>query len=269
MLSDRVGEAGSAPSARDPADRPSSAESGRKSSRARLSWASTGLSLGAAASAISFLWAAYTYSDQQAEQRRQDFLQAYNLVSGDLGGIVIKDVQAAIGPFYATSPITDPDWIAARTCYDAIGTTIVDRKCLIDQSETPAAAKQRLFAKMQTWITSHVLVKGKDAHYDSYIHNYQYAANDLKFLYQYAEADPCNWTVVAFKFKKYAYDFWYYYPGAYGFAELQTQPLPKQQETEIRSDKQETEQANQCLEGFKSLPRRILDLISDPMRSIF
>src|SRR5487761_380828 len=113
MPSDQVGEAGSSRPATLAADRPSSAEAGRKSSGTRLSWASTGLSLGAFASAISFFWAAYTYSDQQAEQRRHDFLAAYNLVSGDLGGVVIKDVQSAIGPFYANSPITDPQWTAA------------------------------------------------------------------------------------------------------------------------------------------------------------
>lgn len=260
MLSDQVGEAGSPPPAALATNRPASADAGEKTSRARLSWASTGLSLGAVASALSFFWAAYTYSDQQAQQRRQDFLAAYNLVSGDLGGVVVKDVQAAIGPFYANTPITDPQWTAARTCYDAIGTTKVDRTCLIDRSETAAAAKQRLFATMQTWVTTHVLVKGKDSLHDTYIHHYQYAENDIKFLYQYAQADPCNWAVVAFKFKKYAYDFWYYYPGSYEFSASQTQALPKQQETEIRSDKQETEQANKCLEGFKSLPSRLLDL---------
>jgi hypothetical protein len=269
MLTHQVGEAGSSPPGPLAGDRPASAESGRKSARTRLSWASTGLSLGAVASALSFLWAAYTYSNQQAEQRRQDFLAAYNLVSGDLGAVVIKDVQAAIGPFYADSPITDPQWTEARACYDAVETTNGDRKCLADPSETAAAAQQRLFTAMQSWIATRVLVKGKDAQHDGYIHNYQYAANDLKFLYQYAQADPCNWTVVAFKFRKYAYDFWYYYPGSYSFSTASTQPSPAEQETEIRSGKQEADQANACLEGFKSLPNRILDLVPEPIRRIF
>jgi hypothetical protein len=229
-------------------------------------WVRRGWSIAALGSALSLLWAAYTYSNQQAEQRRQDFLQAYGLVSGDLGQSVVNSVTAAIEPFYRQSPITDPAWNAARMCYDELGTVKVDPDCLAG-SENPAAARLRIFSTLQSWILAHVLVK--DGHHDGYIHNYQAAANDLRFLYQYATADPCNWVVVAFKFKKNAYDFWYYYPGSYDFSKPKIEPLPLSPESALLSDKIEKEQARKCLEGFTSFPNVILESIAEPVRRIF
>jgi hypothetical protein len=244
-------------------EHPASEETGRSAAGGFSRWVRHGWSIAALGSALSLVWAAYTYSNQQAEQRRQDFLQAYSLVSGDLGQSVVKSVTDAISPFYRTPPITDAAWNAARACYD----DVADRRCLVAGSETAAAAESRIFATLQRWTLAHVLVK--DGKHDDYIHKYLVAANDLRFLYQYATADPCNWVVVAFKFKKNAYDFWYYYPGSYDFSGPKIEPLPPPAESALLSETLEKEQEKKCLEGFTSVPNTVVDTIAEPLRRIF
>jgi hypothetical protein len=266
MSSEETSKPG-APSASPGAEHPA-ADTVRRSAAAGFShWVRGWWSIAALGSALSLLWAAYTYSNQQAEQRRQDFLQAYSLVSGDLGQSVVKSLTDAISPFYRKAPITDAAWNAARGCYDDLAAVEIDRRCLAGGSETPAAARLRLFSSLQRWLLTHVLVK--DGQHDDYIHKYLAAANDLRFLYQYARTDPCNWVVVAFKFKKNAYDFWYYYPGAYDFSGPKIAPLPPPAETALLSETIEKEQQRRCLEGFTSIPNTVFDSVAAPLRRIF
>src|SRR5277367_4615307 len=54
--------------------------------------------LGAAGGALSLLWAAYTYSNQSTQQRRQELLAAFDLVDGHLGTSTTERIQKAINP---------------------------------------------------------------------------------------------------------------------------------------------------------------------------
>jgi hypothetical protein len=209
------------------------------------SWVRGLWSIAALSGAASIVWAAYTYAEQRAEQRRQDFLNAYNLVAGDLGKTVVDSIAAAIAPFYASPPITNKDWDTARTCRDHFSYD----PCM------PAGFKNKDAAEhqMQTWILANVL----DGKHDNYTHQYSYAVNGLQFLYQYAEADPCNWVVVVLKFKKNMSDFWYYYPGALGAydvsaGKLEAAAIGKEKPEELLREDTFTRKEWQCLDSFNS-----------------
>jgi hypothetical protein len=226
------------------------------------SWMRGVWSLAALSGAASIVWAAYTYAEQRAEQRRQDFLNAYNLVAGDLGQTVVGSIAAAIAPFYASPPITNKEWETARTCRDHF----TDDPCM------PAGLKNKDAAEhqIQTWILANVL----DGKHDNYTHQYAYAANGLQFLYQYAKADPCNWVVVVLKFKKNMSDFWYYYPGAPGAYDAsagkpEAAAIGKENPEEqlLRADTF-TRKEWQCLDSFNSVPDKTLANILPRMRKL-
>ena|SRR5215472_6439046 len=63
-------------------------------------------SLGAMGGALSLIWAAYTYSDQSTQQRRQQLLSAFDLVDGHLGTATAEKIQKAISPFYSIGDAT-------------------------------------------------------------------------------------------------------------------------------------------------------------------
>ena len=59
--------------------------------------------IGAIAIIFPILWAAYTYYHQEIEQRRQDFLRAYDIVHGTLGKGITDSIDKAIKPIYDSS----------------------------------------------------------------------------------------------------------------------------------------------------------------------
>jgi hypothetical protein len=156
--------------------------------------------IGAIAVIFPIIWAAFTYYHQQVQQRRQDFLQAYDIVHGNLGQEIERSIDQAIAPIYK-SP--DDKLAKARLSVDGPATTQADR----------TAAN----AFIQNWIVGNILVKGIDPTHDHQIQNYQQALRNLIFLYQYAKTDECTALVVLYKFRETAYSFWYYYPGSYNF----------------------------------------------------
>jgi hypothetical protein len=217
-----------------------------------MPWLRHVLSISALGGAASVLWAAYTYSAQQAEQRRKDFLDAYNLVAGDLGSKILKDVSNAIDPFIKL-PATG--WKSAADCYQNLDSGKDDPRCLAEAKD-PEEVKQKFLDDMQRWTLEHVLVNDKN------IHNYRYAENDLRFLYQYAKTDPCNWVVVTLKFQKNMDDFWYYYPGAYDFSSPEIKPLAKPEEAKILVKDAETKAIGECLESFDTSPSNMIRRLS-------
>src|SRR5271166_1195162 len=56
--------------------------------------------IGAIAVIFPIIWAAYTYYHQEVQQRRQDFLQAYDTVHGNLGQEIKKSIDNAITSIY-------------------------------------------------------------------------------------------------------------------------------------------------------------------------
>jgi hypothetical protein len=210
---------------------------------------------------FSLLWAAYTYSAQQVEQRRQDFLQAFNVVDTHVGDKFIKLVTDTIKPISTTE---DERWRSARSRADNAEADIAQ----LQTTNTPVDFerfrkdmndKQVATLEMQAWIVENVLVKGNGK--DNNIHNYQNALNSFRFLYWYAKADACNAAVVVFKFQKTAFDFWYYFPGEYDFSGYVVKGDSKLSATtegpeQLADLDWGIKQANQCAESLKlpSLP---------------
>jgi hypothetical protein len=145
------------------------------------------------------IWAAYTYYHQQAQQRSQDFLQAYDIVHGNLGKEIADSINIAIAPIYNSA---DAGLAKARQDVDE-ATTQVDK--------TPG------ITIIQNWLIHNILVKDKNPLHDKQIQNYQQALRNLIFLYQYTKTDACTALVVLYRFRETAYLFWYYYPGSYDF----------------------------------------------------
>jgi hypothetical protein len=206
----------------------------------------------------SLLWAAYTYSDQQVEQRRQDFLQAFNLVDTHVGEKFVKLVTDTIIPIATTE---DKQWWSARIRADNAHANIAliqstGARADFVRLERDKNDEQAAMLDMQSWVADKILAKGNGK--DIIIHNYQNALNTFRFLYWYAKADPCNAAVVVFKFQKTASDFWYYFPGEYDFSGPKVKGTPKPNDT-IKADDPEQladlgwgiAQANKCAESLK------------------
>jgi hypothetical protein len=49
---------------------------------------------------VSIAWAAYTYHEQVIQQRKQDYLRAYDIVHGNLGKGIAESIDAAIKSIY-------------------------------------------------------------------------------------------------------------------------------------------------------------------------
>lgn len=202
---------------------PAAATPEKPPARAGWHWTDWGAFLvksgGAIALIFPIIWAVVTYSNQQREQRLQDFLQAYNLMHGDLGTSIADSIDKATAPIYLNE---DDRFAKARL--------------RADNASSPADEASAV-SDMQAWILQQVLVKGKDPTHDAYIQNYQQALRNLIFLYQYAKADPCTGLVVLFRFRETAYVFWYYYPGSFNFARSTVKatvaPLPQEQEAQL------------------------------------
>jgi hypothetical protein len=200
-------------------------------------------SLGAAGGALSLLWAAYTYSNQSTQQRRQELLASFDLVDGHLGTATTERIQKAISPFYS---ITDPRWFEA----------VARRDLALDGSD--GATLSKAIADMQSWITTNILVK--DAKHDNYLHAYQEALNTLNFTLQYAQADPCNATVVGLKFHQNVFDFFYYYPGQFDLDQQPVKASPNRDEVEKIADKMWlTNNIRNCSQELRGFPERIYD----------
>jgi hypothetical protein len=71
---------------------------------------------------ISVVGALYTYTAQQVEQRRQDFLQAFDLIDTHVGEKFITHVEHAIDPIVKTK---DPGWLRPRAKADDAEALIV------------------------------------------------------------------------------------------------------------------------------------------------
>jgi hypothetical protein len=191
--------------------------------------------------AVSLIWAAYTYSDQSTQQRRQQLLSAFVLVDGHLGAATAEKIQKAISPFYS---IKDPQW------YDAVA-----RRDLALDGSNPIALINAI-TDMQSWITRNVLVK--DSKHDDSLHAYQEALNTLNFVLQYAQADPCNATVVGLKFHQNVFDFFYYYPGRFDLNAQPAKPIPGHDRAEEIADKAWlTSNINSCSQELRGFPERI------------
>ena len=78
------------------------------------------------------VWAAFTYYHQQIQQRRQDFLRAYDIVHGDLGKGITNSIDKAIKPLY-DSP--DVELAAARQRAD-VAATPADRAAALAEIQT-------------------------------------------------------------------------------------------------------------------------------------
>ena len=199
--------------------------------------------LGAAGGALSLIWAAYTYSNQSTQQRRQELLAAFDLVDGHLGTATTERIQRAISPFYS---IKDSRW------YDAVAR----RNLALDGSD--AAALSKAVAEMQSWITENILVK--DAKHDDNLHAYQEALNTLNFILQYAQADPCNATVVGLKFHQNVFDFFYYYPGQFDLDRQPVKAISDHDRAEEIADKNWlANNIRKCSQELRGFPERIYD----------
>jgi hypothetical protein len=251
---------------------PADATSGVLSSLVGWVWPVLKTMLGAGG-LFSVVWAAYTYSAQEAEQRRQDFLQAFNLVDTHVGEKFLKIVTETINPIANTK---DEVWWSARTRANNAHADIAQIQTSGSHADLVKVQKdkddeQAAVLDMQAWIGKEILVKGSGK--DNHIHNYQNTLNILRFLYWYAKADPCNAAVVVFKFQKTANDFWYYFPGEYDFSGSKVKGTPRSNQT-IKADDPEqladlewgVQQANQCSERLK-LPT--LPLITEIQQLIF
>ena len=200
-------------------------------------------SLGAAGGALSVIWAAYTYSNQSTQQRRQELLTAFDLVDGHLGTATAEKIQKAISPFYS---IKDPRW------YD----TVTRRDLALDGSDAAGLAKA--IAEMQSWIIGNILVK--DGKHDDNLHSYQEALNTLNFALQYAQADPCNATVVGLKFHQNVFDFFYYYPGQFDLDRQPVKAIPGHDRAEEIADKiWLTTNIRNCSQELRGFPERIFN----------
>jgi hypothetical protein len=157
---------------------------------------------GAIAIIFPIVWAAYTYYHQEFQQRRQDFLRAYDVVHGTLGKGITDSIDEAIRPIYNSS---DDKLAKARQSAD------------VAAAQADKGAEAAAIAEIQQWLTSNTFVKDKTPQHDRQIQNYQQALRNLIFLYQYAKTDPCTALVVLYRFRESAYLFWYYYPGSYNF----------------------------------------------------
>lgn len=209
---------------------------------ARMGWR-VAQSLGAAGGALSLIWAAYTYSNQSTQQRRQELLAAFDLVDGHLGTATTEKIQRAISPFYS---IKDPRW------YDAVAR----RDLALDGSDTEAQSKA--IAEIQNWIIDNILIK--DGKHDDNLHAYQEALNTLNFTLQYAAADPCNATVVGLKFHQNVFDFFYYYPGQFDLDQQPVKAIPGRDRAEKIADKiWLTTNIKKCSQELRALPERLYD----------
>jgi hypothetical protein len=178
-----------------------------------------------AAAAISVLGVAYgvvqsafIYADQYRAQRGQNFLQAFDLADAHLGASVSSSVIKAIEPFYKEKVDDDwksarKEWQKARDCYDRIAAATGDSGKCIENSEAPGDAQKRYLDAMQASIVEHLLIRGGT--HDDDIHNYQFALDNIRFLYEYGRTSDCDALVVLLKFQKNADDFYYYYPGSF------------------------------------------------------
>src|SRR5215471_14917357 len=92
----------------------------------------------------STMWGAYTYHNQQKEQKLQNFLQAYSTIHDDLGKSIMDSLVVAIKPIYSSGDRAFSD--ARNSANIAI---------------TEAAKKEATDA-MQHWILGNILVKGMD-----------------------------------------------------------------------------------------------------------
>jgi hypothetical protein len=200
------------------ADQPATA-SGQLSSTANpkkgrsAEWSAATLkTIGAIAVIFPVIWAAYTYYHQGVQQRRQDFLQAYDIVHGNLGKEIADSVDKAISPIYNS---TDDKLAKARQSADEAATQ---------------ADKASATASVQNWLIHNILVKDKNPLHDQQIQNYQQALRNLIFLYRYAQTDACTALVVLYRFRETAYLFWYYFPGSYDFggSDVTVSPEPDQ-----------------------------------------
>ena len=224
----------------EPGRAPSEPTSGVWSRLSRVVWR-LAQSLGATGGVLSIIWAAYTYSNQSTQQRRQDLLGAFDLVDGHLGAATTEKIQKAINPFYT---IKDQRWYAA----------VARRDLALDTSD--ATALSAAIAEMQSWITENILVK--DGKHDNNLHLYQEALNTLNFTLQYAQADPCNATVVGLKFHQNVFDFFYYYPGQFDLDQQQVKAVPGRDRAEEIADKNWlTTKINQCSQELRSFPGRL------------
>jgi hypothetical protein len=200
-------------------------------------------SIGATGGALSLIWAAYTYSNQSTQQRRQELLSAFDLVDGHLGTATTEKIQKAISPFFS---IKDRRW------YDALA----KRDLALDGSD--AAALSGAIAEMQSWITENILVK--DGKHDNNLHAYQEALNTLNFTLQYAAADPCNATVVGLKFHQNVFDFFYYYPGQFDLDQQPVKIMPGHDRAEEIADKNWlAANIKKCSEELRGFPQRIYE----------
>jgi hypothetical protein len=204
----------SAMSADQPATEPGRLSSTASPTRGRSAeWSAATLkTIGAIAIIFPVIWAAYTYYHQEVQQRRQDFLQAYDIVHGNLGKEIAESIDKAISPIYNS---TDDKLAKARQS--------------ADEAATPAD-KAPAIANIQNWLIQNILVKDKDPSHDHQIQNYQQALRNLIFLYRYAKTDACTALVVVYRFRETAYLFWYYFPGSYDFdgSAVATSPEPDQ-----------------------------------------
>jgi hypothetical protein len=158
--------------------------------------------LGAIAIIFPIAWAAYTYYHQEFQQRRQDFLRAYDIVHGTLGKGITDSIDEAIKPIYNSS---DDKLAKARQSAD------------VAKVQAGESAEAAAIADIQQWLINNIFVEDKNPLHDRQIQNYQQALRNLIFLYQYAKTDPCTALVVLYRFRENAYLFWYYYPGSYNF----------------------------------------------------
>src|SRR6266516_3806905 len=176
------------------ADQPATTPSATRGRSAELS-AAILKTIGAIALIFPAIWAAYTYYHQEVQQRRQDFLQAYDIVHGNLGKEIAESVDKAISPIYNNN---DDQLAKARQTSDEATT----------QNDKSSAV-----TIIQNWLIRNVLVKDKNPLHDQQIQNYQQALRNLIFLHRYAKTDACTALVVLYRFREAAYLFWYYFPG--------------------------------------------------------
>jgi hypothetical protein len=199
-------------------------------SRPAKEWGATLLKIiGAIAIIFPILWAAYTYYHQEVQQRRQDFLRAYDIVHGPLGKGITDSIDKAIKPIYDSS---DDKLAKARQRAD-VATTQADKDVAI--------------ADIQHWLVNNIFVKDKTPLHDRQIQDYQQALRNLIFLHEYAKTDACTALVVLYRFREYAYLFWYYYPGSYNFdgSKVTASPEPESAHQLVDSNWLKTQQ-DQC-----------------------
>jgi hypothetical protein len=178
---------------------------------------------------ISIVLALYTYYHQAIQQRKVDFLHAYDIVHGTLGKDIEQSIDDAIKPIYNSS---DDRFWKARQRADEAG----------KKTDKEAAA----IADIQQWITTNILVNDKNPQHDQQLQNYKKALSNLTFLYRYARTDPCTAFVVLSRFQGNAFRFWYYYPRSYIWGPKVTALPERMQENQLADPDWLEAQKDQC-----------------------